>query len=64
MSTLKVQVQDTTADGDIFCDASCYCIANKYSLYTILKISNIADSLLILKIGARNRNWKYYNEVK
>ena len=54
ISSIKVDVKDSTAAGDIFHGAFAYFIANNYSLEEALKLSNITGALSVTKVGGRN----------
>lgn len=54
ISSIKVDVKDSTAAGDIFHGAFAYFIANNYSLEDAIKLANITGALSVTKVGGRN----------
>lgn len=54
ISSIKVDVKDSTGAGDIFHGAFAYFISNGYPLEEALKLSNITGALSVTKVGGRN----------
>lgn len=54
ISSIKVEVKDSTGAGDIFHGAFAYFIANGYALEEAIKLSNITGALSVTQIGGRN----------
>lgn len=53
MSSLKVDVLDSTGAGDIFHGAFTYGIANDLELEEVIKISNIAGAISVTRMGSQ-----------
>lgn len=53
MRPLTVETIDTTGAGDVFHGAFIYGILNRYDLESTIRISNIAASLSVTKLGGR-----------
>lgn len=53
MPSIKVKAIDSTGAGDIFHGAFTYGISKKWELEKILKVSNVAGALSVIKIGSR-----------
>lgn len=54
ISSIRVEVKDSTAAGDIFHGALAYFLANGYGLEEAVKLANITGALSVTKVGGRN----------
>lgn len=54
MPSIQVKTVDSTGAGDIFHGAFAYGIAKNYDFETILKLSNIAGTISVTRVGGRN----------
>lgn len=70
MTPLNVKALDSTGAGDIFHGAYTYCLSKKMDFEDVIKVSNIAGALSVLKIGGRysmpskKEIREYYSELK
>ncbi len=70
MTPLKFKALDSTGAGDIFHGAYTYCISKNMDFEDVIKVSNVAGALSVLKIGGRysmpskEEVREYFNEVE
>ena len=70
MKPLKVTPKDSTGAGDIFHGAYAYCVSKNMDFQDVIRVSNIAGSLSVEKIGGRysmpslDDIKEHFNEIK